>query len=133
MMLFGAFSSSMQWYSVVTINCFCFIVYIIMIFRYYGVKGIGNDFYIHITNTIIMSACLIRMNEVNLRKSFSLLNQSKIQEEQWQRVLTTLTDGVLIMEHTNSDNGILLINPSLLKIFGRGNFCNGVGILNGEK
>lgn len=101
-----------------------------MIFRFYGVRGVGNDFYIHITNSIIMSACLIRMNEVNLRNSFSLLSQSKIQEREWQRVLTMLTDGVLIMQHTDSDRGILLINPSLQKIFGRG---NSNGILNGQQ
>jgi len=29
-----------------------------------------------------------------------------------------MTDGVLILEHTNSDKGIMLINPSLQKIFG---------------
>ncbi len=28
-----------------------------------------------------------------------------------------LTDGVLIMQHTESDKGILLVNPSLQKIF----------------
>ena len=28
-----------------------------------------------------------------------------------------LTDGVLLMQHTESDHGILLINPSLQKIF----------------
>jgi len=28
-----------------------------------------------------------------------------------------LTDGVLIMQHTKSDDGILLINPSLKKTF----------------
>ena len=58
---------------------------------------VGNDFYIHITTTIIFSATLIRMNEVNLRNSFNLLSTSKIQEKKWQSVLTMLTDGVLIM------------------------------------
>ena len=28
-----------------------------------------------------------------------------------------LTDGVLIMQHTENDHGVLLINPSLQKIF----------------
>jgi hypothetical protein len=75
----------------------CFFVYITIIFRFYGVSGVGNDFYIHITTTIIFSATLIRMNEVNLRNSFNLLSTSKIQEKKWQSVLTMLTDGVLIM------------------------------------
>lgn len=110
----------MQWYSVVTINCLCFLVYITLILLKYGSQGIGNDFYVHIPTTIIFSACLVRMNEVNLRNSFSLLNESKVQEKKWQRVLRMLTDGVLIMQHTESDDGILLINPSLEKIFGRG-------------
>lgn len=30
-----------------------------------------------------------------------------------------LTDGVLIMQHTNDETHVLLINPSLKKIFGR--------------
>ena len=33
-------------------------------------------------------------------------------------MLTMLTDGVLIMQHTESDQGVSLINPSLKKIFG---------------
>lgn len=59
------------------------------------------------------------MNELNLRNSFNLLSLSKIQEKKWQRVLTLLTDGVLIMQHTDNEKGILLINPSLQKIFGK--------------
>ena len=117
MLMFGGFSSTMQWYSVVGINCLCFSVYIIIIFKFYGVAGVGNDFYVHITTTIIFSATLIRMNEVNLRSSFNLLSCSKVQEKKWQRVLMMLTDGVLIMQHTENDEGILLINPSLQKIF----------------
>jgi len=76
MMMYGGFSATMQWYSVVAINFFCFTVYITIVFRHYGVTGVGNDFYVHITTTIIFSACLIRMNEVNLRSSFQTLNQS---------------------------------------------------------
>lgn len=83
MILLGGFSSSMQWYSVVAINFFCFIVYISLILRQYGFEGIGKDFYVHIPTTIIFSACLVRMNEVNLRNSFNLLNQSKVQEKKW--------------------------------------------------
>jgi hypothetical protein len=113
MMMFGGFSSTMQWYSVVGINCLCFFVYITIVFGSYGVSGVGNDFYVHITTTIIFSACLIRMNELNLRSSFNQLSLSKVQENKWRRVLTMLTDGVLIMQHTSSDDGILLINPSL--------------------
>ena len=113
MLMFGGFSSTMQWYSVVGINCLCFSVFIIIIFKFYGVAGVGNDFYVHITTTIIFSATLIRMNEVNLRSSFNLLSCSKKQEKKWQRVLMMLTDGVLIMQHTENDQGILLINPSL--------------------
>lgn len=96
----------------------CFFLFITIIFRFYGIDGVGNDFYIHITTTIIFSATLIRMNEVNLRNSFNLLSTSKIQEKKWQSVLTMLTDGVLIMQHTESDKGILLVNPSLYTILG---------------
>ena len=78
MMMFGGFSSPMQWYSIVAINFVCFAAYITLIFKEYGTQGIGNDFYVHMTTTIIFSACLIRMNEVNLRSSFNLLSQSKI-------------------------------------------------------
>ena len=85
-------------------------VYITLIFLKYGFKGIGNDFYVHIPTTIIFSACLVRMNEVNLRNSFGLLNESKVQEKKWWRVLKMLTDGVLIMQHTKSDDGIMLKN-----------------------
>ena len=108
MMLLGGFSSSMQWYSVVLINCLCFIVYLTLIFQKYDLKGINNDFYVHIPTTIIFSGCLVRMNEVNLRNSFSLLNQSKVQEKKWLRVLNMLTDGILIMQHTENDDGIVL-------------------------
>ena len=73
MMMFSGFSSPMQWYSVVAINFMCFLAYIVMVFNEYGTKGIGNDFYVHITTTIIFSACLTRMNELNLRSSFNLL------------------------------------------------------------
>jgi tellurite resistance protein TehA-like permease len=117
MMMFGGFASTMQWYQVAAINLFCFFTFIIIIFHHYGVSGVGNDFYVHITTTVIFSACLIRMNEVNLRSSFNLLSLTKRQEKKWQRVLTLLTDGVLIMQHTESDHGVLLINPSLQKIF----------------
>ena len=75
LMLFGSFSSSMQWYSVVMINCTCFTIYIIVIVNFYGTNCLRcNDFYIYISTTVVMSICLIRMNEVNLRTSFSLLN-----------------------------------------------------------
>lgn len=117
MMMFGGFSSTMQWYSVVGINLVCFFIYIALIFRQYGFGGVGNDFYVHMTTAIIFSGCLIRMNEVNLRSSFNLLSCSKVQEKKWQRVLMMLTDGVLILQHTENDRGILLINPSLQKIF----------------
>ena len=111
----------------------CFFVYITIIFRFYGVSGVGNDFYIHITTTIIFSATLIRMNEVNLRNSFNLLSTSKIQEKKWQSVLTMLTDGVLIMQHTESDKGILLVNPSLQKIFANKQAQNFKGLRNDSK
>ena len=117
MMMFGGFASTMQWYSVVAINFMCYLAYYLSVLKFYGSAGFGNDFYIHIATTVIFSACLIRMNEVNLRSGFNLLAQSKIEEKKWQRVLTMLTDGVLIMQHTESDNGISLINPSLEKIF----------------
>ena len=66
----------MQWYSVVGINFLCFSTYIAMVYNEYGTKGIGNDFYVHITTTIIFSACLTRMNELNLRSSFNLISQA---------------------------------------------------------
>lgn len=97
MMMFGGFASTMQWYMVAAINMFCFITYIVIIFRYYGFQGVGNDFYVHITTTVIFSACLVRMNEVNLRSSYNLLSLKEGEEEKWKRVLTLLTDGVLIM------------------------------------
>ena len=97
----------------------CFFVYIIIILRFYGINGVGNDFYIHITITIIFSATLIRMNELNLRNSFNLLSTSKIEEKKWQSVFTMLTDGVLIMQHTENDKGILLVNASLYTILGK--------------
>jgi hypothetical protein len=99
------------------INSLTFLTYIIIVFRHFGLSGIGNDFYVHITTTIIFSTCLIRMNEVNIRESFNLLHTSKIQEKKWQRVLNMLTDGVLIMQHTEQDDGIILMNPSLKKLF----------------
>lgn len=67
MLMFGGFSSPMQWYSVVGINFMSFSLYTVMVFNEYGAKGIGNDFYVHLTTTIIFSACLTRMNELNLR------------------------------------------------------------------
>ena len=132
MMIYGGFSSTMHWYTVVTINIACFCFYILIIFNFYGIKGVGNDFYVHIPTTIIFSACLMRMNEINQRSSYNLLCQSKIQENKWQRVLTMLTDGVLIMQHTESDYGILLINPSLQKIFAikMGNIKNNLNKTN---
>lgn len=106
----------------VFVNLFCFVIYIAHVLRHYGFEKIGNDFLIHLLTTIILQAVLIRMNELNLRNSFQLLSLSKIQEHKWQRVLTMLTDGVLIMQHTQSENGILLINPSLQKIFAKDNW-----------
>lgn len=73
MMMFGGFASTMQWYSVVAINILCYLVYYLMVYRNYGASGFGNDFYIHMFTTVIFSACLIRMNEVNLRSGFNLL------------------------------------------------------------
>jgi hypothetical protein len=76
----------------------------------YGFAGIGNDTYVHLTTAMIFSAALIRMNEENLRHSFNLLSCSKIQEMKWQHVLMMLTDGVLIMSHISSDDGICMMN-----------------------
>lgn len=78
MMIFGGFSSTHKWYVVVAINLVCFFVYVIIIFRFYGISAVGNDFYVHITTTIIFSTTLIRMNEVNMRNSLNLLSTSKI-------------------------------------------------------
>ena len=116
-MLFVSFASTRPWHTVVSLNLVCFLAYGFIIFRYYGLSGFNNDFYIHITTTIIFSCFLIRSNEVNMRNSFSLLTQSKQQEMKWQRVVTMLTDGVLILQHTRDHSGILLMNPSLHKIF----------------
>jgi hypothetical protein len=91
-------------------------IYTSIIFYYYGIINVGYDFYVHITTTFIFSSALIRIHELNLRSSFNLLSLSKKQEKKWQRVLTMLTDGVLIMQNTENDLGIVLINPSLLKI-----------------
>mmetsp|Transcript_17018 Transcript_17018/g.26273 ORF Transcript_17018/g.26273 Transcript_17018/m.26273 type:complete len:115 (-) Transcript_17018:3259-3603(-) len=74
MVIFAGFSSMQQWYQVVAYNFLCFAVYIALVFRFYGIEGVGNDFYVHITTTIIFSACLIRINELNLRNSFTLLS-----------------------------------------------------------
>ena len=78
MMLLGAFSSKLQWYQVVAINCVCFNTYIIVVFYYYGINNINNDFFVHIPTVIIISTCLIRMNEVNLRNTFKQLNNIKL-------------------------------------------------------
>lgn len=61
------------------------------------------------------------MNEVNLRNSFNLLSKSKIQESKLQKVLTQVTDGILIMQHTQNDNGIVLVNPAIRQIFRQSN------------
>jgi hypothetical protein len=113
MMVFGGIASTMQWYTVVAVNFFCFVIYLGIIFRHYGSSGVGNDLYVHMITSFIFSSCLIRINEVNMRSSFNLLRKAELQEEKWQRVLRMLTDGVLLMQHTESDLGILLVNPSL--------------------
>lgn len=51
-----------------------------------------------------------------MRNSFNLLHESKQNEKKWLRVLTMLTDGVLVMQHTEADEGILLINDSLKQL-----------------
>ena len=78
MMIFGGFSSTFHWYYVVGVNIMCFAVYIAIVFKQYGLDGIGNDFYVHIPTIIIYMGCLVKMNEVNLRSSFALLSQSKV-------------------------------------------------------
>ena len=70
MMLYASFSSTKQWYNVAAINMVCFTVYICIVFKTYGTSGVGNDFYVHLATTIIFMACLIRLNELNLRNSF---------------------------------------------------------------
>ena len=57
------------------------------------------------------------MNEINLRNSFNLISTSKIQETKWLRVLNQVSDGILVMQHTQNDNGIVLVNPVLRKMF----------------
>jgi hypothetical protein len=83
LMIFGGFSSSMQWYQSVAINVLCFFGYIAIVVNQYGLKGIGNDAYVHLVTAIIFSAALIKMNEENLRHSFNLLSVSKIEEMKW--------------------------------------------------
>jgi hypothetical protein len=61
----------------------CFIGYIAIAVNQYGLKGIGNDAYVHLVTAIIFSAALIKMNEENLRHSFNLLSVSKIEEMKW--------------------------------------------------
>ena len=85
-----------------------------MVFRHFG--GVGNDFFVHVPTTFLLAAQLIRMNELNMRNSFNLLHESKQNEKKWLRVLTMLTDGVLVMQHTEADEGILLINDSLKQL-----------------
>lgn len=116
MIFFGSFSSPLEWHRVVGLNFVCFFSYIAIIFWQYGIQGVNNDFYVHITTTIIFQSCLIRMNEYNLRSSYNLLSLSKQNEQKWQRVLNRLTDGVLILDHVKDDSGITLINNSLKKI-----------------
>jgi len=78
MLVFAGFSSTQNWYRVCLINSACFVAYYFIVLRTYGVSGIGNDFYVHITTTAIFTAVLIRKNELNLRSSFGLLSQAKI-------------------------------------------------------
>lgn len=111
MVLVASFSSPRQWHKVVFVNSISLLVYCILVFRHYG--RVGNDFYVHVPTTFLLAGLLIRMNELNMRNSFNLLHESKQNEKKWLRVLTMLTDGVLVMQHTEADEGILLINDSL--------------------
>jgi hypothetical protein len=83
MMVFGGIASTMQWYTVVAVNFFCFVIYLSIIFRHYGSSGVGNDLYVHMITSFIFSSCLIRINEVNMRSSFNLLRKAELQEEKW--------------------------------------------------
>lgn len=83
MMVFTGIASTMQWYTVVAVNFFCFVIYLGIIFRHYGSSGVGNDLYVHMITSFIFSSCLIRINEVNMRSSFNLLRKAELQEEKW--------------------------------------------------
>ena len=111
----------MQWHSVTLLNCITFAIYTGIIVWQFGFHGVGKDFYIHIPTTIMFSSCLIRMNEQSLRNSFHLLSVSTSNESKWKQVLTKLTDGVLIMDGTKSDDSIIMLNSSLRKMIGLGN------------
>ena len=115
--LFSGIASTKAWYTTVLINLFCFVMYIYIILNQYGLDGVRPDLYVHITTCYVFSSLLIKVNEENMRSSFNLLKKAELQEKKWQHVLEMLTDGVLIMQHTQNDNGILLVNPSLRKIF----------------
>ena len=99
------------------INFVCFWMYFLIIWYQFGVDGVRADLYVHITTCYIFSSCLIKVNEENMRNNFKLLRKAELKEKKWQSVLEMLTDGVLIMQHTDSDKGILLVNNSLRKIF----------------
>lgn len=114
MSLIASFSSPSQWHKVVFVNLASLLTYCFMVFRHYG--GVGNDYFVHVPTTFLLAAQLIRMNELNMRNSFNLLHESKQNEKKWLRVLTMLTDGVLVMQHTEADEGILLINDSLKQL-----------------
>lgn len=64
-LLIGSFTSSQQWYKVVGINVLCFLVQFIIICNFYGLSGIQNDYFIHITTCLTLSSVLIRINEAN--------------------------------------------------------------------
>lgn len=75
----------------------CFIGYIYIILKHFGLDGVRPDLYVHLTTCYVFSSLLIKANEEFMRSSFSLLKKAEIQEKKWQRVLEMLTDGVLIM------------------------------------
>lgn len=115
MMIYLSFISPMEWHKITLINLSCVLTYITTVIRHYGY--LSNDFYIHIPTSFILLTILVRLNEQNLRNSFNLLHISKQNENQWLRVLSMLTDGVLVLQNTDNDDGILLLNQSLRELF----------------
>lgn len=70
MMIYASFSTPKEWYLVAAINLLCFISYMFFIVKHYGMAKINNDFYVHLSVTLVLQATLTRMNEVSLRNSF---------------------------------------------------------------
>eukprot|EP00347_Sterkiella_histriomuscorum_P020244 403338541 len=117
-MVFSSLNSPLKYYTVQAINILCIgTFYIIMLFRY-GLKEISFEFYHNMSISLALIAFIHKQKESLSRINFINNSLSQMKERKWKSILSQLTEGVLILEQSESQDKpqIFFSNQSLIEL-----------------